>query len=92
MAGTTTVEVLEVWMRELASREGPLRTRLAGSTPPAGTAWSDPETHHAPTGPVSELRYLPADGTLVATMTGTTDAPCGSAVADALLASLTTSR
>jgi hypothetical protein len=90
--GDTTIEGLEVWMRQLADREGPLGTRLAESTPPVGTAWSDSGTGGPQHGPVSELRYASASGTLVATMTGTTTAPCGSAAADALLASLATSR
>lgn len=86
--GATTIERLETWMRELTSREGPLGRRLAGSAPPAGTAWSDRDAGHAAAGPVSELRYVSASGTLIATMTGTSTAPCGSAVADALLATM----
>lgn len=88
VGGTATVGEMVTWMRQLASTDAALEDRLAASSPPAGTTWIRTAADQPPPAPSSELRYVAASGTVVATMTGAATAPCGAAVADALTATL----
>lgn len=88
VVGATSTDDLDRWTRGLAAEDGDLDDQVSAAGAPPGTAWAEPDPRAPRPVATTEVRWAPDRDLVITVMTGDRAAPCGTAVADALLAQI----